>query len=180
MYSDPLAYLLTWTCHGTWLHGDERGSVDDVHNSHNTPTLPPNDGVWSNRSAFLTRPPLTLTTQQRATVRESIEAHCAHRRWTVLALNPRSNHVHAVIAAPHVPPEKVMQELKAWATRFMRRAAPDLIDPWTAGGSTKYLFNQESVDAAIQYVQVEQDRLDRFVLPPSLNAGRPPRQSLLD
>ncbi len=23
--SEPLAYLLTWTCYGTWLHGDRRG-----------------------------------------------------------------------------------------------------------------------------------------------------------
>ena len=27
----PLAYFLTWTCYGIWLHGDERGSVDDEH-----------------------------------------------------------------------------------------------------------------------------------------------------
>ena len=26
--SDPLAYFITFTCYGNWLHGDERGSVD--------------------------------------------------------------------------------------------------------------------------------------------------------
>jgi hypothetical protein len=25
MYSDPLAYFITWTCYGTWLPGDDRG-----------------------------------------------------------------------------------------------------------------------------------------------------------
>jgi hypothetical protein len=28
----PLAYLFTFRCHGTWLHGDERGAVDRFHN----------------------------------------------------------------------------------------------------------------------------------------------------
>ena len=25
----PLAYFLTWTCYGTWLHGDEPGQDGD-------------------------------------------------------------------------------------------------------------------------------------------------------
>jgi hypothetical protein len=28
----PLAYLITFRCYGTWLHGDERGSVDRFRN----------------------------------------------------------------------------------------------------------------------------------------------------
>jgi hypothetical protein len=28
----PLAYLITFRCYGTWLHGDARGSVDPTHN----------------------------------------------------------------------------------------------------------------------------------------------------
>ena len=24
----PLAYLISFRCYGTWLHGDERGSID--------------------------------------------------------------------------------------------------------------------------------------------------------
>jgi hypothetical protein len=37
----PLAYLITWTCYGTWLHGDERGAADLDHNIPGTPYLPP-------------------------------------------------------------------------------------------------------------------------------------------
>ncbi|MGH9840991.1 MAG: hypothetical protein ACREEM_19730 [Blastocatellia bacterium] len=36
----PLAYLITFRCYGTWLHGDERGSVDRDHNIYRTPFLP--------------------------------------------------------------------------------------------------------------------------------------------
>ena len=38
----PLAYLITFRSYGTWLHGDERGSVDRFHNVYGTPRLPPN------------------------------------------------------------------------------------------------------------------------------------------
>jgi hypothetical protein len=33
----PLAYLITFPTYGTWLHGDERGSVDRDHNLPGTP-----------------------------------------------------------------------------------------------------------------------------------------------
>ncbi|MGQ0761444.1 MAG: hypothetical protein ACT4OT_05435 [Acidobacteriota bacterium] len=33
----PLAYLITFRCYGTWLHGDERGSVDRKQNVYGTP-----------------------------------------------------------------------------------------------------------------------------------------------
>ncbi len=42
-YSDfPLAYLITIRCYGTWLHGDERGSVDRKYNRYGTPRIAPN------------------------------------------------------------------------------------------------------------------------------------------
>jgi len=31
-YCDARAYLITFTTYGTWVHGDERGSVDREHN----------------------------------------------------------------------------------------------------------------------------------------------------
>jgi len=40
----PLAYFLTLRTYGTWLHGDERGSVDAKHNCYNTPYTAPDRG----------------------------------------------------------------------------------------------------------------------------------------
>jgi hypothetical protein len=37
MNNVPLTYLITVTCHGTWLYGDERGSVDHKHNDPAAP-----------------------------------------------------------------------------------------------------------------------------------------------
>lgn len=30
----PIAYLITFTTYGTWMHGDKRGSVDKRHNRY--------------------------------------------------------------------------------------------------------------------------------------------------
>ncbi|HWY68950.1 MAG TPA: hypothetical protein VNX88_09810 [Terriglobales bacterium] len=38
----PLAYLITFRCYGTWLHGDERGSIDRHQNQYQSPYIVPN------------------------------------------------------------------------------------------------------------------------------------------
>jgi len=38
----PLAYFLTFTTYGAWLHGQSPGSVDDEHNQIATPFIEPN------------------------------------------------------------------------------------------------------------------------------------------
>ena len=37
-----LAYLITFRCYGTWLHGDKRGSIDRFHNAYKSPYIEPN------------------------------------------------------------------------------------------------------------------------------------------
>src|ERR1019366_10599368 len=37
----PLAFFITFTTYGTWLHGRAPGSVDRQHNIPDTPFLPP-------------------------------------------------------------------------------------------------------------------------------------------
>ena len=37
-----LAYLITFRSYGTWLHGDDRGSIDRFHNRYKSPYIPPN------------------------------------------------------------------------------------------------------------------------------------------
>jgi hypothetical protein len=36
----PLAYFVTWSCYGTWLHGEAKGSVDRRHNRFGETYLP--------------------------------------------------------------------------------------------------------------------------------------------
>jgi len=41
----PLAYLITFRWYGTWLHGDERGSIDRFHNKFETSYIEA-DKIW--------------------------------------------------------------------------------------------------------------------------------------
>ena len=58
-----------------------------------------------------------------------------------------------------------MQQLKSWGTRSLydSKQFPSGRAIWTRHASTRYLWNQKSVDAAIVYVMKEQDRVERFL-----------------
>ena len=55
----PLGYLITFRCYGTWLHGDERGSVDRFHNWYGTPTFSPNPARQNQNSGRLRHAPVS-------------------------------------------------------------------------------------------------------------------------
>jgi REP element-mobilizing transposase RayT len=152
--SEPAAFLITWTCYGNWLHGDARGSVDREHNIPGTPTLPP-DAAQAARERGQLRPAGgILGASARGLVAQTIADHCRLRGWNVLATAVRTNHVHVVIESRGVRPEDMMGQLKAWSARRLREAgllAPD--EPvWTRGGSTRYIWEDKSIAAAVAYV----------------------------
>lgn len=152
----PLAYLLTWTTYGTWLRGDPRGSVRD-DNRFGAPYADPDAPAAVRDRAHLKHPPVQLSADERAAADRAIRDVCTHRAWALLALNVRTNHVHAVVTAP-CPPEKVMVDFKAWSTRKLRSLDPARFADrvWTKHGSTRYLFDHPSVERAIGYVLHEQ------------------------
>lgn len=151
--SDPLAYLITFRTYGTWLHGDARGSVDRDHNAYESPMLPPNAGLALAEAAQLQHAAIVLSEAHRATVAEAIERICHDRGWTLSALNVRTNHVHAVVAAPD-PPERVMHAMKSFATRRLRemRLVGEDRRLWSRHGSTRYLWKPREVQEACRYV----------------------------
>ena len=152
--SVPLAYLLTWTCYGTWRHGEERGWVDDGHNTPGSPYVPENVHRARWEKVELRHAAVELKSRERQIVTETIAAHCLHRGWELLALNVRSNHVHAVVVCGELSPEEAMVQLKAWSTRRLREAGCVAADAqvWTKHGSTRYLWNDKSVAGAVAYV----------------------------
>ena len=147
-------YFLTWTTRGTWLHGDERGSVDRDHNTRGSPLLPPDLHLKLSTQERLVRDPVRLSVSQRSIASDAIERVCKHRNWSLLAMNIRSNHVHIVIEAPDSKPEIVMGQLKSWATRDLREAGEIASKGriWTNQGSTRWIKDGASLTAAIDYV----------------------------
>ncbi|MCY2967126.1 MAG: hypothetical protein NT069_26395 [Planctomycetota bacterium] len=100
-----LAYFITFSTYGTWLHGTDKGhgSVDREHTVYATPFLAPDD-VREERAALrMTDPPYVLHESARTIVRDAIVALCAEKNWTLHALHVRSNHVHVVVSADREP-----------------------------------------------------------------------------
>lgn len=150
---DPLAYLITFTCYGTFLHGDLRMAVDRRTNKFGTPFLQPNLFRFRGSQRRMKYPAYRLGKKHRVVVNQSIQETCHHRSWRLRASHVRSNHVHAVISASG-PPEPVRQALKSYASRDLNRAGiePLVQKRWTRHGSNLYLWNEESVQAAVRYV----------------------------
>ena len=86
-------------------------------------------------------------------VEEAARNVCYHRGYTLLAINVRTNHVHAVISAA-CKPEKVLEALKAYATRELRQTGSISAElkPWVRHGSTRYLWKERHVEKAMSYV----------------------------
>lgn len=158
MYSKPLAYLITFRTYGTWLPGDERGSVSRQQNRYGDPTVQPSRVFRESVRSRMKHAPVRFDRPSRALVDSAIREVCEHRSWTLHALNVRSNHVHSVITA-ETNPERVMNDLKLWSTRRLREA--DSISHgmtlWARHGSTKYIFDETSFVSALEYVLHGQD-----------------------
>ncbi len=164
---DPLAFFITFSCHGTWLHGDAPGSVDRNHNRPGDPLLPPQCArVQANRER-MDQPEYRLDAPRRRLVLHAVREVCAYRSWRLLAVHVRMTHVHAVVHADAAP-ERVMNDFKAYASRALNQAGVDAPDckRWTRHGSTRYLWTQEEVDARIEYTLNGQgDPMERYPEP---------------
>jgi REP element-mobilizing transposase RayT len=149
----PLAYFISLTTYGAWLHGRSPGSVDREHNVPGTPYLPPDADLERQMRSEMRQAPYVLDEVRRQVVLRTIKEVAAHRRWKLWAVHVRSNHVHVVVTAA-CRPEKVMTDLKAWCSRRLREACNESSDRdrWTQHGSTRYLNSETSVDAAVKYV----------------------------
>jgi hypothetical protein len=134
----PLAYFLTFTTYGAWLHGRAPGSVDRAHNVPETPFLPPDTDVEAEMRSAMRQEPYPLDELRRPVVLRTIKEVAAHRKWTLWAIHVRSSHVYVALTA-ECKPEKVMIDLKAWCSRRLREAFNESVDRerWTQHGSTR-------------------------------------------
>ncbi len=154
----PLGYLITFRTRGTWLHGDERGSISRHHNIYGTPKLRHEPKWLKTNQARLRGEPLILSPRQHACIRKAIIETCSIRGWKLYALNIRTNHIHIVVWADDMRPELVLNALKANATRIMRELGQwdEAYSPWADKGSNRYLWTRASRATAINYVRDHQ------------------------
>ena len=160
----PLAYFISFRSYGTWLHGDQRGSIDRFHNRYGSPFIPPNKNWLRYNQLQLKTEALILEAPHRAAVETAIRETCTIRKWSLLAINVRTNHVHTVLTANRKA-DQVLIAFKANATRQLRQDGLWRHDfsPWTRKGSKRKLWNEQSIARAIHYVLYGQgDQLPDF------------------
>jgi REP element-mobilizing transposase RayT len=117
----------------------------------------PDRAKWEVARGLMKEAPVLLDEDQRALVEATIRTHCQIRKWTLCALNARSNHVHVVVTAPGVDPDAVMNQFKAWCSRRLNEldAVRGVVRRerwWTRDGSAKWINEEDYLNNAIRYV----------------------------
>jgi REP element-mobilizing transposase RayT len=161
----PLAFLITFRPYGTWLHGDERGSVNRFRNQYKSRRLPAERKWLETNTQRLKGDIVILDDSQRSRAKEAVDETCEVRKWTLHAINVRTNHVHVVVSIGTKKPEVALNAFKANATRKMRESGcwQSELSPWADKGSKRYLWNENSLARAIDYVLYGQgDELPDF------------------
>jgi REP element-mobilizing transposase RayT len=152
-----VTYLITFTCYGCHLHGDESGSVDRAHNVPGTPIVDSDPSRAAAERERMDQAPYILDKPRRDAVLKAIHEVCTYRGWCLLAAHVRSTHVHTVVDSEALP-ERVMTDFKAYASRGLNRLGLDQRGRkrWTRHGSTRWLWKTEHIAAAVEYVVDEQ------------------------
>jgi hypothetical protein len=134
--------------------------VDEKHRAFGAPPLagnPLREAYWR---MHLKEPPWIFDEETRPTTLGAILDVCNNRGWFAHGVHVRTTHVHAVVSGG-VPPEKMLSDFKAYATRAIRsiKLESQRRGYWTHHGSTRYIWDEESLKAAIDYVLNQQGTL---------------------
>jgi REP element-mobilizing transposase RayT len=147
----PLAYHLTWTCYGQWLHGDTRGYVDDEHRTPGTPYVHNDPQLYNASFNRMAEPPCWLTDEQRAIADAALREACEFRRWPLKAVNVQPDHVHLIVQVFDKTGKDVMSRLKGRATQCLNEKAMRRTW-WTEGGKVELVHDERQLAIVIEYV----------------------------
>ena len=163
MIDIPLAYFITFTTYGTWLHGNERGSV--IRKEGSTVLLPTQECLTHHEIHKLNSAPTLLSTSQRKIILDVIIKHCEIRNWKLFATHVRTNHVHIVVKS-NKSIDQTAEEFKSWGTRILRKDGLTNHKVWTNGSSKKYIFKKAKLLEKIHYVVYEQGKPMQYYIDP--------------
>ena len=158
--------MITFRTYGTWLHGDVRGSVDLKNNAFGTARIPHTPARKDHVRSIAIGEPVLLNAKMRSCVEAAVRETCEKRGWRLLAIHVRTNHVHVVVETGTLKPTVALSAFKANATRVMREndCWESQETPWVDKGSRRYLWTEESVLRAVDYVINGQgDELPEFL-----------------
>jgi REP element-mobilizing transposase RayT len=145
-----VTYLLTFNCYGARLPGDQRGWVERTRGDHRGGYRPPSPALESYARELMSSRPYVLDRARARIVLGTIREVCAFRDWQLVAVHVRSNHVHCIAGGLNAP-NRAIADFKAYASRALNRAeGPQR--RWAREGSTRSLWTDEAIEAAVRYV----------------------------
>ena len=164
-------WLLSWTTYGSRLPGDARGFVGEFFDAtgkigrRNEPgTLPTSDypELAAAAIAAMSGPVVWLTQQVAPHLIAQFLETAAYRTWSLLAAAVMAGHVHVIVGVGGDPePDALMRDFKSYASRRLNRlfGTPPSGTWWTQGGSRRVLVGDDSVRAAVAYVERQENAL---------------------
>lgn len=164
------SWLLSNTFYGTWLPGDERGSVTSVRDvrpedapsdfrfEHDVPGTPWEEGMPALRRAAeaqMKGPPIYLDVRKAEILLAQFQETAAYRGRVLRAVSIMFNHCHLVVQVADDPdPGRMLADFKAYGSRALNRrfGKPPSDTWWTTKGSTRKLKDDQALAAATHYV----------------------------
>jgi REP element-mobilizing transposase RayT len=168
------SWLLSNTFYGTWLPGDERGSVTSVSDvrpedvpsdfrfQHDIPGTPWEEGIpqlHRAAAAQMKGPPIHFDLQKAEIVLAQFQETATYRGRLLRAVSIMYNHCHLVVQTADDPdPGRMLADFKAYASRALNRCfgKPPADTWWTTNGSKRKLRDEQALAAAIHYVLYKQ------------------------
>jgi REP element-mobilizing transposase RayT len=135
------------------MHGAADGSADRRHNRYGAPLAKENQRLFTAELRLMGQPGYQMDEPRRHAVLEGIIHRCNQADWSLIAAHVRTNHVHIIVQAENLP-EFLMTRLKSAASRCLNERGFDdkTRKRWARHGSTRTLFDHDSVREAIRYV----------------------------
>ncbi len=167
-------WLFTNTTYGTWLPGNERGSVTSVRDrraqdrasssrmEHDQPGKPWEvsiPGIYRSSSSLLKGPPIFLTLSHADALLSQLRETALYRSRTLHAVAIMKNHWHVVVTVPGDPdPDRVLTDFKAYGSRALNQkfGKPTSGTWWTMRGSKRKLPDGAASATATHYVLYKQ------------------------
>ena len=143
-----MAYLLTFNCYGTHLRGATDGSVDRTRNGRGG-QIEPSATLAAYQKGTMKHSEARLDSEEAGAVLRAILETCDFRKWTLLAADVRSTHVHLVVDGAKEA-SGAIRDFKAYASRPLNRAG--VRRRWARGGNARLLRDSATVRAAVRYV----------------------------
>jgi REP element-mobilizing transposase RayT len=153
-----LAYFLTFRCYGTWFHGETKGSMDRRYrNEWREQTIEPSENLERREYRQMKGVPILLHKSARKVVSETIHEVCQFKKWNLIAINVLREHVHLVVSSDEEP-DRILNILKSWCTRRLREndLMPKGKKVWSRHGSTVWLWTEDDVSKACNYLELGQ------------------------